>query len=647
MLLSTRDALNADIEGQALISNITDQPTTICYSNYNSAEENTFYHLLLQQASAWDFLPFIETVGANLCQNFYFLLLHSQKLCTANSTGCQENIGIILCCLDFFASGTQNTYQRFWKSLTWVWLERLSSPTKQFIIVLKEHLEKNKKTSALVVYLSRKDYAEIQHQDDNENQSYNWPNLRKKFVKHCTLQDSLELLAAHFKVDIILTTTQTDEITHSLSDEAVSLISPRANNLANSILHFNYSRDFTIKNQILPVQTRTLTLRELLHNPCHGELLTATYHLPNKVLSLVFLEAIPYLMLIFQTIGMLSKIIPNSDKNLALANTVLFFGACFGWGKGSVNNALRRAMAEENLKKFGQFKLYRDSSIYLGTALLNIIYALLFLVPIPGLWNPRQFAFYLIPALFRLLGIIAGISISLFYLYVGLFTKDGFEFASKTLMRDFGTNSDAFISFYEKKLRFYIDFGCVISSLSYNGLLTQFIESCNKLDVFAKKIENWIEPPKETDALTLVSPSKEKTPWWVHVANIGDILVFTMSAEASINTLIEKNLANSFIPGLSLLRGFLIFMHYALIGGITAGLANFIFTYAAAAPGQMEAWGKLSNSAKSSTAYKHINSWCSFNRASWSDEGSSCGFEGQDSTRTPLLTPSTSGGSSV
>ena len=767
-------------------------------------DKSAFHALLIERTSAWCLVPFVETVGANLCQNFYFLLKNGPSLCLENEV-CEENIGAILCVLDLFASGIQNTYQRFWKSWEWAWIPHLSNPTAIFINTLKNVLNENKKAKMLIVYLSQKDLKKIEAQDKSETETSR-NKIYKKFAKQCSLDDSLELLSAYFKVDILLITNPENTLNAPFSQADIALYNTHAI-AERHITHFNYSLDFTIETRNDLIQTNPLTLTllvehlktrdleylSLMHQQArYCELLGELLH-PFNVFSSVFLGLFPYMILMFQTIGMLYNTKPKEiDNNIFLANLICILGIRFGLGKGTVNNALRREMAEKNLKKFGHWLLYQEGASFFITALLNTFFGMMFFTPFS--WNPKKGAYYIIPALLRLLGITVGISISLFYLYVALFTQVGIELLIKTFMRDFNIKDNALIEAYDY-LRFTIDLVCVISSLSYNGLLTQYIESCNKCDAIAKRFEHWIAPPGKTFAEILFrkyvdqnsSPahnpreqyknfreqlqiiintlpptaplwqtwfflwfhcdtlsaepnratleqfgilyensnknnggngarsahdlrvdllnaglssdyfkldqqtqeqvfktrddmlydvnfsqhlsfyyslscnphasletqsmftrqsaiqqkdphlerilnslntahhtSEENTPFWVHIGNLGDIAVFGMSATFAIAGLFAISLKIDSMPFLASIASGLIKISAALILGISAGLANLIFTYAAAAPGQMKAWSLLSKAIKQSSCV----SSCTF---------FFCGSEADHSITTPLL----------
>ena len=510
------------------------------YSNLKTDISKTaFYQLLINQMQVRDCIPFFETVGANLCQNFYFLSKNADLWCSSDNT-CSRELGLWLCVLDCVASGIQNAYQRFWKSVMWTWMSRLSTPAKSFIHSVDDFIQETpaaNKGQTLVIYISQQNYAAIQEKIEITN--------------------SLDLLNAYYGIGISLCIGEKNQTINQVGNADIESQTEVASTVKSwEFFHENKTYCEIFKKNVAPL----------------------------NLFSSIFLLSIPCGMLMSQTIGMMSKINPQGNKNIIIANMVCLLGAAFGIGKWQVNNTLRLKMANDNLRAMISPSLYLDCGNFFFTSIMKIFYGFLFLVPFFS-WNPKQAMSHTLPAFLRLFGIFIGINIALFYLYVGLFTKDGIEFSLNTIMKNCSVDSQEVIASYEG-FHIYIDIICAISSLFFNGILTQLPESIKKCDDLAKKIEKWVDSSEQSSSVSV--SKKEVTPAWIHVANVIDISVFALSAMTSIAgllvLLIESNY--SFIVPLAV---FLQKMHYAEIAGICAGVANLIFTYAAAAPGQMGA----------------------------------------------------------
>ncbi len=529
-----------DDDGKQLTPSII-QPV---YSSTETAtDKSKFYQLLIGQLQARDFIPFFETVGANLCQNFYFLSKNADLWCSSDNT-CSMGLGLSLCVLDFVASGIQNAYQRFWKSVMWAWMSRLSSPAKSFIHSVDEFIQATQaenKGKTLVIYISQENYDAIK--DEKE------------------IKNSLDLLNAYYGIGVSLYIGEKDQTINQVeSDDVESQIE-----VASTVKSWEFFHE----------------------NKSHCELLTEAAN-PLNIFSSIFLLSIPCGMLMAQTIGMMSQINPKGNDSIIIANMVCVLGAAFGIGKWQVNNTLRLKMANDNLRAMMSPSLYLACGNFFFTSVMKFFYGFLFLVPFFS-WNPKQAMSYTLPAFFRLFGIFIGINIALFYLYVGLFTKHGIEFFLNTIMKNCGVDSQEVIASYEG-FHIYIDIICAISSLFFNGILTQLPESIKKCDDLAKKFEKWADSSEQSSSVSV--SKKEVTPAWIHVANVIDICVFALSAMTSIAGLLvlfKMSRCSSIVSFASFLEKW----HYDKVAGVCAGLANLIFTYASAASGQMGAWEAL------------------------------------------------------
>jgi hypothetical protein len=173
-------------------------------------------------------------------------------------------------------------------------------------------------------------------------------------------------------------------------------------------------------------------------------------------------------------------------------------------------------------------------------------------------------------------------------------------------MKNCSVDSQEVIAAYEG-VHIYIDIICAISSLFFNGILTQLPESIKKCDDLAKKIELWSKPSSSDVAdkiegapeaegapacSTVSADKKGGAPAWVHLAVIIDVAVFALSAMTSIAGLLAL-LRMSGYSSIASFASFLEKWHYDKVAGVCAGLANLIFTYASAAKDQGLAWEKL------------------------------------------------------
>ncbi len=514
--------------------------TPFVYSNLDvTSDKRKFYDLLIKQLQARDLIPFLATVGANLTQNSYFLLENSELWCSTDT--CATGLGATLCAVGSVASGIQNTYQRFWKSVMWAWMSRLSAPTALFIHSVNDFIQakleqdkENKEAKHLVINISQENLKAIQEEE---------------------LKSSLDLLQAYYGIGIDLSNDQVESLDIEKGLEIQSLV-----------------------NDWIYVYENKSSCEKLTENFSGLDLF-----------GVPFLYVIPLGMLMSQTIGMMSKINPHGNENIFIANIVCLLGMLFGAGKWQVNNTLRLKMANDNLRALIDSDSYVKFGEFFFTSIIRkLFYGCSFLIPCIS-WDLKQAGSNIFSAFVRLFGIFIGVSISLFYLYVGLFTKDGIEFALKTITNDLGVDSQSSLTAYNS-IRFYIDVVCVISSLFLNGILTQLPESIKKCDDLAKKIEKWADPSDQTSS---PSVSKEVIPVWIHAANVIDICVFALSAMTSIAgllMLLMESGCSFIVPVVAFLQK----MHYAEVAGVCAGVANLIFTYAASAPGQMDAWKLLS-----------------------------------------------------
>lgn len=605
----TTPAKNEAITTSLLKPSASMQSINDALTNSHGDDLKEFYTHLIDILHWRDVFACAGTVGANLTQNFYFLINNAEFFC-AQENACSLSLSIVFCVVDFFASGTQNIYQRFWKSVMWSWISRLPTPTKIFVNALHEFMrqkiaEKNStnQNKTIHIYMDDATYEKI-------NAIVKASLFQSTFVNNerLNLEKSLKLLKAAYKVRDIqfyhhdLHAASTDE--ESKKDTVNNQTDTTQNDW-----HFNYNPENVshLPKNIsaeIPVISFERMRYELLHNETnHYTGYVFTQYLPEKIrlsrdnvstllanifvsaFRFLFLRSMPLIIFVFQTVGMLADISNEKKPNLALDNIVCFFGMLFGYNKWKVNNAMRWDLANKNLFDLCRPTFYGECFRYLLLNVCHFLFSPIYLLSC-STQGVKDFFKQFGAASLRLFGILLGIHISLFYLYVALFTKHGIQFTLNTGMTDIGLDSHPVLKEYEE-LHTYIDIFCAIASLFFNGILTQMRESINKCDDLAIRFENWMDGKKS-------EPRTDDTPIMIHIANIIDIIVFGLSARGAIQGLLKMAIDNDQYPTLKATALVLIKHGYPEVAGSFCALSNLIFTYAASAPKQMHAWNRLS-----------------------------------------------------
>lgn len=578
-----------DDEHRLTISTTDDLMADLIETTSSSDYSKTYYELVIEDLTLLDLLPFIGTIVANLIQNCFFLLQNAKLACGTDHT-CSSTLPILFCIIDIAASGMQNIFQRFWKSLTWAWIAKLPPETARFVRTLRFFFETHKEQSyAIVIHTPRATFSE----------SY------QSFAK-------AERFMQAYKKD------------HDLVFECTGDTDMHSADLVNGATHLWYDPSQGIIKSYDTEEIRPVVIPSYLNL--------------EGLIKFPLLALVPLVMFLFQTIAMLSKIFEKKTSTLYIAILICLLGGMCGYAKYITNSRMRLLLAYKNWDELKKLSSYEKTVIYLARIPLNLIYGLCCLIYgvgclICGLRPLYTKSFYegikyTLKPILHLFGLFVGLNIVSFYLYVGLRTSEGINFTLNTAVHvckriHKASNSEVLLDGYDAAHP-YVDLLCAISSLLFNGILTQMRESINKFNSFAIKLEQYIDTingdhhqgnvntgsdlgeqllssPRENDQSNQQSVSisglidmlhtlynrHSSTPWWIHIAIIIDVMVFGLSARAAIAGLLKLSVIKHSALARSLPD------YYPELAGAGAAISNFIFTYSVAPSDQGKAWAML------------------------------------------------------